>query len=110
MEALIFRCCVDAETALFQKCYRTWLFKDKFGEAPFAYFQRLKLEKAKCHLEQTNLSSTGIAEMLSIGSVQVFCKWFKKELEAPLCSIEGREGFYKFIPHARLDRAGAISL
>ncbi|BBH22627.1 hypothetical protein Back11_39720 [Paenibacillus baekrokdamisoli] len=58
--------------------YISRLFKERVGLAPHAYHLDKKLQAAKRLLEQTDLSSTDIAEKLAFGSVHYFCKWFKR--------------------------------
>ncbi|MFC5651414.1 helix-turn-helix domain-containing protein [Paenibacillus solisilvae] len=65
-------------TTAYSVDYTARLFKERVGMAPHKYHMEMKLAAAKRLLEQTDLSSTQIAERLSLGSVHYFCKWFKR--------------------------------
>ncbi|RKP58295.1 AraC family transcriptional regulator [Cohnella endophytica] len=58
--------------------YVSRLFKQIIGLSPRDYHNQTRLVKAQQFLEETELSSTAIAERMQFGSVHHFCKWFKK--------------------------------
>ncbi|MEQ4483760.1 helix-turn-helix domain-containing protein [Cohnella silvisoli] len=57
--------------------YVSRLFKGRFGMAPHAFHDQARLAVAQRLLEETELTSTSIAEAMQFGSVHYFCKWFK---------------------------------
>ncbi|MFD2333634.1 helix-turn-helix domain-containing protein [Cohnella sp. GCM10020058] len=62
----------------FSHDYVSRLFKQCFGQTPRDYHNQARLAKTRQFLEETDLSSTAIAERMKFGSVHHFCKWFKK--------------------------------
>jgi len=71
--------------------YVARLFRERTGLSPHAYHNEMKLNAAKRLLEQTELTSTEIAERLHLSSVHYFCKWFKRWTGvAPLFYRESR--------------------
>ncbi len=61
----------------FSKTYIKTLFKNKTGNGLIAYYNRIKLEKAKKLIELKEYSFTEISEMLSYSSVHYFSRCFK---------------------------------
>lgn len=57
--------------------YVSRLFKQCFGQSPRDYHNQARLAQVERLLEETELSSTAIAERMKFGSVHHFCKWFK---------------------------------
>ncbi|MDI4645838.1 helix-turn-helix domain-containing protein [Cohnella hashimotonis] len=62
----------------FSQDYVSRLFKHCFGHSPRDFHNQARLAKARQLLEETELSSTAIADRMKFGSVHHFCKWFKK--------------------------------
>ncbi|MCY1454490.1 Helix-turn-helix domain protein [compost metagenome] len=57
--------------------YISRLFKERFGMAPHAFHTQARLNEVQRLLEETEMTSTSIAEALQFGSIHYFCKWFK---------------------------------
>ena len=66
------------ESLHYNKSYIFEQFKKATGQSVMAYFTRLKTEKAKRLLRETDLSVTQIAETLSFDTPNYFSKTFKK--------------------------------
>ncbi|MBB6671451.1 helix-turn-helix transcriptional regulator [Cohnella nanjingensis] len=58
--------------------YMSRVFRSRYGKSPHAHHAEMRLEAAKRLLEQTDLTSTVMADKLQFGSVHYFCKWFKQ--------------------------------
>jgi AraC-like DNA-binding protein len=54
------------------------LFKKYSGLSPKEYILRVKIDKAKLILRETNLQVSEIAEMFGISDTAYFCRMFKK--------------------------------
>lgn len=54
------------------------LFKKYSGVSPKEYILRVKIDKAKLILKETNLQVSEIAEMFGISDTAYFCRMFKK--------------------------------
>lgn len=66
-----------AEWTPYSHDYVSRLFRARFGMAPQTFHDGARLAEARRLLEETELSSTAIADTMDFGSVHYFCKWFK---------------------------------
>jgi AraC family transcriptional regulator len=66
------------QVAIFSDFHFHRIFKSVMGESPGDYIQRLRLEKAACKLQTTQLSITEISETTGYQSPHALSKAFKK--------------------------------
>ncbi|QGQ94828.1 AraC family transcriptional regulator [Paenibacillus psychroresistens] len=78
----------------FNECYFTRLFKRIAGTTPHEYLMRLRIDKAKQILKQTDKSITDVAYDVGFENVNVFIRDFKKYTETtPLRYRNYSEGY-----------------
>ncbi len=73
----------------YSKSFVCKTFKEQTGETLFSYFNRIKIEKAKILLKESNLTLSGISNELGFSEAKYFGAMFKKyEGISPSCYRE----------------------
>lgn len=88
-----------AETAKVNKTTLIGLFKELYGTTPIQYINRLRLQKAKELLSNTDTGIGEIAEIVGFQSIHYFSRYFKSKenytpLEFRMKNVRGR--FFSF--------------
>lgn len=65
----------------YSRSYFSTLFQKLTGETPYAYLTKIRIQRAKEYLRNTNLSVEEIAYTVGFSSLQRFCEMFKKQTE-----------------------------
>ncbi len=68
-----------AEAANINKTTLTSLFKELYGTTPIRYVNRLRMQKAKELLCNTDTCISEIAELVGFQSIHYFCRYFKSK-------------------------------